>query len=185
MANKHDLTPEKDLSQIIGTFNLYELENFEIISISAKPGYNMAHAFTKFYSLLTDKQIKKSQLAEAISIYGSGGDLILSKADEEREMNQKVLEGGFFAAISAFYNKKFNAETKVIKFENAEHGTFLVARSNNYIASVLWTKDLGVEIEESEDALMELLNHLENAGLDPEDKKAVAFHCEHYITNLI
>lgn len=187
LANKHDLMEEENLVEIIKKFNLQNLKNFEIVNISAKTGYNMVEAFNKFYVLLTGNKLEKGKYATAISLYEHSGEPILSQMLEDHEINQKALEGGFLSAMTSFSNHKFgeNNGNSVIKFESEEHGTFLVARSPHYIASILWTEDLGETIENSKDALLELLAHLEDSCPDPTERQKICQYSQHYMTNFM
>jgi GTP-binding protein SAR1 len=187
VANKHDDPNAVDLSKIIENFNLFSLENVEILETSAKTGYGMANAFGKFYSLLTGEEIKKMTFARAISLFSPAGEPITTKIDETR-FEQIALEGGFLAAITQFSQSKLEAcapgEIQFITFESEENGTFLVARTKNYIGSLLWQEDMGVTLDKSKEALKDLMFHVENA-CDPADTATVAFNVEQYITNLM
>lgn len=182
IANKHDLPNAVSMSDIIEEFDLLELDNFEIIEVSAKTGYGMANAFAKFYTLLTGEQVNKTTFARAISVFDTTGVPIVTEVDETR-FERSALQGGFLVAITQFSQMKLTG-SKFITFESKDSGTFLVYKSNNYIGSLLWTKDLGVTLEQSKEALQDLLNHLEDA-VTPEDSKTVAFHVEHYVSNIM
>jgi small GTP-binding protein len=159
-ANKHDIKlPDINLGTIIQDFDLDKIDNFEIVEISAKTGYGMTDAFVKFYSILTGQVIKKSVVASAISIYNEGGIPLTIQASNDEEFNAKVLEGGFLAAITAFAKTKiFNSS---VKFESEDDGTYIILRSENLIGALLWKKDLNIPINVSEEALKELMAHLE------------------------
>ena len=187
LANKYDKKDKAAVGDIIRKFNLMDLENFEILEISAKTGYGMADSFMKFYTLLTGEVIEKSVFAKAISIYNKGGAPILlhTQVNDDAEVNQKALEGGFLSAITSFSQMKMEAnEMQIIHFKSEDSGTFVVARSTHYIGSLLWNEMLGVELSQSEDALRGLLNHLEK-NANPNDDDSIKFITEHYITNLL
>lgn len=186
IANKHDLPNAASISQIIEAFGLLDLENFEIIELSAKTGYGMANAFTKFYSMLTGKQIKKINFAVAISVFTGDGIPIITEWDQNR-FDRAELEGGFLAAITQFSQMKLPddpGETKFILFESKENGTFIVARSINFIGSLLWYKDLSVTVDQSKVALGDLLRHLETSYVDA-DQDTISSHVEDYISNIM
>lgn len=188
LANKYDLDNEKvSMGTIIRKFNLTELENFEIMEVSAKTGYGMADAFLKFYNLLTGKSIEKSVYAKAISLYTQGGlpILIQTQIYEQNEINQQMLEGGFLSAITNFSKMKMEMDSmQIIHFKSDNAGTFIVARSQHFIGSFLWTKSLNLDIDHSEEALRDLLNHLEK-NADSNDEEAVKYLSRHYLTNII
>lgn len=185
LANKHDIPGAASINRLIKDFDLTELDNFEIMEISAKTGYGMADAFAKFYTMLTGEKVKKSVLAKAISVFDKGGVPIITTYNKN-EIERVAIEGGFLVAITQFSKMKMNDEdeSSLITFESENNGTFVVAKSKNLIASLLWTEDLGIPIEQSKAALRDLLTHLElNATC--EDTNSVAFHVEHYCTNII
>ena len=184
LANKHDLPGAVTLGKIIKDFGLLEVDNFEILDISAKTGYGMADAFSKFYTLLTGVQVKRNKLTKAISVYNYGGVPIVNQFDTDIE--KKAIEGGFLVAITQFCNMTLpeGQDSQIISFESESSGTFLVAKSKHYIGSLYWTEDLGVEISQSKTALHDLLDHLENT-CDHQDNDSIAFHVEHYTTNMM
>ncbi|MHA1681087.1 MAG: ADP-ribosylation factor-like protein [Promethearchaeota archaeon] len=186
LGNKHDVMGAASLGQVIEAFDLFKIDNFEIIDISARTGYNIAEAFSKLYSLLTGKQIKKTKLASAISVYNRGGVPIINQLEDVDDIERKAIEGGFLVAITQFCKMKLSdgEETSIIAFESKNSGTFLVAKSKHYISSLLWREDLKVPMEQSKEALMDLLEHLETT-CDFEDENSVAFHVEHYTTNMM
>lgn len=187
LANKHDLKEAASLGTIIKEYSLFDLENFEVIEISAKTGYGMADAFVKFYSILTGEKIKKKKLTKAISVFDHGGVPIISHVDDDDDtIERKAIEGGFMVAISQFCNMKLgeNEGTNIIAFESESNGTFLIARSSNFIASLLWREDLEIPMDQTKSALQDLLEHLEQFCKDS-NEEGVTFHVEHYITNLM
>ncbi|MHA1682910.1 MAG: ADP-ribosylation factor-like protein [Promethearchaeota archaeon] len=185
IANKHDLPDAATIIDIIDEFDLMGLENFEIIEVSAKTGYGMANAFAKFYSLLTGESINKTTFASAISVFNSTGTPIVTELDEAKYERQ-ALQGGFMVAIGQFSEMKLpdDSGTRFITFESKENGTFIVAKSMNYIGSLLWTDDLKVTMDQSKQALKDLLEHLEDT-CNPNETETVAFHVEHYVSNIM
>ncbi len=184
LANKHDVPGAVSLSKLINEFKLFDVDNFEIMEISAKTGYGMADAFAKFYTLLTGEKVKKNVLAKAISVFDKGGTPIVTTYNKN-EVERVAIEGGFLVAITQFSKMKMNEdEDSIITFESEKNGTFVVAKSKNLIGSVLWTADLGVPLDQSKAALKEMLAHLE-ANATCTDMNSIAFHVEHYCTNII
>ncbi|MBN2153854.1 MAG: GTP-binding protein [Candidatus Lokiarchaeota archaeon] len=185
LANKHDVPGAASMREIIQGFNLLDVENFEILEVSAKTGYGMATAFSKFYSLLTGKHIQKLNFAGAVSVYTNGGVPIITEMDQNR-FERVALEGGFLAAITQFSQMKLPGEiaTQFILFESKQNGTFIVARSAHFIGSLLWYKELGVTVDQSKIALGDLLGHLESSCATA-DENTVSFHVEHYVTNIM
>ncbi len=178
-ANKWDL-PGMSIKDIIEIFELHKVDNFEILTISAKTGYGMVDFFTKFYSILTGKIIKKNVVAKAITIYDNSGiPLVINTNDAH--VDQTILEGGFLSAITAFANMKMANSN--IKFESQDNGTFVIMRSDNYIGALLWNKELNTPLEYSEDALKDLLEHLESNSNG--EKQDVEMKVAHYATNLM
>ena len=178
-ANKADI-PGMSIKDIIEIFELHKVDNFEIMQISAKTGKGMVDLFTKFYSILTGKVIKKNIVAKAISVYDTSGIPLVMNA-KDQQVDQTILEGGFLSAITAFANMKM--ENSNIKFESKDNGTFVIMRSNNYIGALLWEKDLGTPLDYSEDALKDLLEHLENTSNG--EQEDVELKVAHYATNLM
>ncbi len=184
LANKHDIPGAVSLAKLINEFKLFDVDNFEIMEISAKTGYGMADAFAKFYTLLTGEKVKKNVLAKAISVFDKGGTPIVTTYNKN-EVERVAIEGGFLVAITQFSKMKMNDdEESIITFESEKNGTFVVAKSKNLIGSVLWTSDLGVPLDQSKSALKEMLAHLE-ANASCNDMNSIAFHVEHYCTNII
>ena len=164
---------------LIEIFELQKVDNFEIMEVSAMTGKGMVDLFTKFYSILTGKVIKKNVVAKAITIYDNSGiPLVLNSNDQK--VDEQILEGGFLSAITAFANMKM-ADSN-IKFESQD-GTFLIMRSKKYIGALLWTDDLDTPLEYSEDALKDLLDHLETTSTG--DQQDVELKVAHYATNLM
>ncbi len=109
------------------------------------------------YSLIFDQQIKKNSVAKSISIYDNQG-ILLSRNVEGMKSTQ--LEGGFLVAITAFAEEKIH--NCCVKFESEQNGTFLILKSMNFIAALLWNDELDLSMDISENVLDELLDHLES-----------------------
>ena len=185
-ANKSDLENAVSLETIYEKFNLESLDHFEIVEVSAKTGAGMVDAFLKFYSNLTGKGLKKNILTHAISIYNSGGVPLVTKSDNKADINEEALQGGFLSAITMFANSKVGSSS--IKFESDDGNVFIVRKSDNFIGALMWRESLKVPVTESEEALAELLNHLENSdNIDANkamDLDHLQFQVNQYCTNL-
>lgn len=187
LANKHDISGNVTLGRIIEEFGLADLDNFEIMDISAKTGFNLSGAFAKFYTMLTGEKIRKTKFTNAISVFTSGGVPIISHYDSRDHVEKKSIEGGFLVAITQFSTMKMNDqsdEVTFISFESESSGTYLVGKSQHFIGSLFWQRTLGVPIEQSKAALKDMLDHLEHVT-DHSNEENVAFHVEQYITNMM
>ena len=182
LANKSDKRNSISLDQLIDDFELCELPNFEIMSISAKTGFNMADAFVKFYSLLTGKMLKKNTVTQAISIFDPSGLPIITTSKSDIDNDRDILEGGFITAIAHFGKMKNNANC--IKFESENNGVYVIKRTENYIGALLWDTSLDIPINDTESALDDLLNHLETS-IKFKDHEEVAYYVNQYCTNMI
>ncbi len=181
-ANKHDLAPNVSLSSLIEVFELDKISNFEIVEISAKTGYGMTDAFIRFYSILTGQKIKKNSVAKAISIYSTQGTPLTVQAKDEDSIKSTQFEGGFLSAITAFAETKIHSSC--VKFESPQNGTFLILKSENFIGALLWNDALEIPMNVSEEALKELLDHLESTKVYKEPKD-VPLIVEQYCTNIL
>ena len=181
-ANKHDISADVSLSSLIETFELDKLSNFEIVEISAKTGYGMTDAFIRFYSILTGKKIKKNSVAKAISIYNTQGTPLTVQGKNDDDIKSTQFEGGFLSAITAFAETKVN--NSCVKFESPQNGTFLILKSNNFIGALLWNDALEIPIDVSEEALKELLDHLESSKVY-NTPDSVPIVVEQYCTNIL
>ncbi len=182
LANKYDLPNSVAIEDLIVKFSLFEVDNFEIVDISAKTGYNMAEAFTKFYSALTGKVIRKKVFTNAVSIYNAGGVPIVMHSSGD--INGLILEGGFLSAITSFSQMKIEG-ANTIQFKSEENGTFIVAKSKHFIGSIFWNDDLLVPVEQTEAALKDLLSHLESTITDFQNDNNIEFQVQQYSTNLM
>lgn len=181
-ANKTDLPTAAPFDMIYENFCLEDLDSYEICETSAKTGYGMADAFIKFYNALTGERLRKNVLADAVSIYDKGGVPLATRARSTQEISEEVLQGGFLSAISSFANQKMG--NTCVKFESEDTGTFIIKSSENYIGALLWTDHLDIPISESEDALGELLEHLEGS-IRTVTKEKVNFYVNQYCSNLM
>ena len=181
-ANKNDLAPNVSLSSLIETFKLDKISNFEIIEISAKTGYNMSNAFIRFYSILTGQTIKKNSVAKSISIYNNQGTPLTVQGKSNDGMKSTQFEGGFLSAITAFAETKNNSSC--VKFQSEDNGTFLIIKTKNFIGALLWNDALEIPIDVSEEALQELLDHLESSKVY-QQPESVPLMVEQYCTNIL
>ena len=176
------------MGSIIVGLGLDELDNFEIVEVSAKSGLGMADAFAKFYSMLTGDEVKKTKFSRGVSLFTRDGMPITSKRDDSAVIDQEMLDSGFTIAVSQFA-KTFDGDSdanpaSIGFYENAENGTFIVGKSAHYIGSLLWTKDLGILIDQSKAALKDFLEHLENTCRSCEPDIVAQIVCQ-YATNLM
>jgi hypothetical protein len=109
----------------------------------------------------------------------------VSELDASETIEREAIEGGFLVAITQFTKLEPGDDINIISFESQDSGTFLVARSQNFIASLLWTEDLDVSIEQSKIALKDMLEHLEATCETPDDTDKVAFYVSQYISNMM
>ena len=182
LANKSDLPTAAPIDILYDKLRLSDFDSFEFVEISAKTGYGMADAFIKFYSALTGSQLKKNVVASAVSIYNKGGVPLISKARNDEQLNNDVIQGGFLSAITSFANMKMGNTS--VKFESDKTGTFIIKSSLNFIGALLWNPRLSIPIEESEESLNELLNHLE-CMVEKDDPEMVSFYVTQYCTNMM
>jgi hypothetical protein len=126
-----------------------------------------------------------SRLSKAMTVYSQGGVPIVNQLDSMDEVSRKAMEGGFLVAITQFSNMKLadENETATITFESRENGTFIVTRTPHYIGSLLWREDIGVPIEPSKAAILDLLKHLE-VSCNAEDLESVQRCVQQYTSNL-
>ncbi|MBN2151882.1 MAG: hypothetical protein JW839_10575 [Candidatus Lokiarchaeota archaeon] len=107
-----------------------------------------------------------ARLLKTVTIYDQGGVPIIDPLDTVDEVSRKALEGGFLVAVTQFSSMKLADDDQMttISFESKENGTFVVSRSQHFIASLLWRGDSGVPFEQAKEALTDLLRLLEKAG---------------------
>jgi len=181
-ANKHDIAANVSLSSIIDAFELDKISNFEIVEISAKTGYGMSDAFIRFYSILTGQTIKKNSVAKSISIYNNQGAPLTVQSKNDDGIKSTQFEGGFLSAITAFADTKVH--NSCVKFESDQNGTFLILKTENFIGALLWNDALEIPIDVSEEALQELLNHLESTKVY-QTPDSIPLIVEQYCTNIL
>ena len=183
-ANKSDIATAVSIEEIYDQFDLSSLGSFEILELSAKTGFGIVNAFMKFYTALTGEKIKRNVVASAISIYNTGGIPLVTQTKNDDEFNEKAIEGGFLSAITSFAQNKIGGSA--IKFETETGDMFIVRKSDKFIGALLWKKELSVPVEESEDALRELLNHLESCVPNGSGyEEHVEFYLNQYATNML
>ncbi len=181
-ANKHDIAADVSLTSLIDTFELDKITNFEIVEISAKTGYGMTDAFIRFYSILTGEKIKKNSVAKSISIYNNQGTPLTVQGKNDDSIKSTQFEGGFLSAITAFAETKNNSSC--VKFQSDDNGTFLIIKTKNFIGALLWNDALEIPIDVSEEALQELLDHLESSKVY-QQPESVPSMVEQYCTNIL
>ena len=181
-ANKHDIAADVSLISLIEMFELDKISNFEIVEISAKTGYGMTDAFIRFYSILTGQTIKKNSVAKSISIYNNQGIPLTVQGKNNDGIKSTQFEGGFLSAITAFAETKINSSC--VKFQSEDNGTFLIIKTKNFIGALLWNDALEIPIDVSEEALQELLDHLESSKVY-QQPESVPLMVEQYCTNIL
>lgn len=180
LANKYDKTDVASIKDIIDALNLSELSSFEIIPISCKTGFGIVKAFRKIYYRLTGKQLTKRMKPKALTIFDKGGVPLTSTSYDD------VLKGGLFSAICSFVKESFQKELNRLKLEG---NTIIFKRSDHLMGSIVLDDGENVSINEAEDGLEELLNHLEHMCPELEkeelDQEKLKFLVEQYATNLL
>lgn len=118
-------------------------------------------------------------------MYNQSGVPLVSDLDTSDDIERRSIEGGFLVAITQFCNMKLpNGEKpSTVTFESHERGNFIVARTEHYIGSLLWRKDLGIPIDKSKAAIIDLLKYLENC-CDYTDMESVQSHVQQFTTDL-
>jgi hypothetical protein len=114
-----------------------------------------------------------SRLSKAMTVYSQGGVPIVNQLDSMDEVSRKAMEGGFLVAITQFSNMKLADENE----------TATITRTPHYIGSLLWREDIGVPIEPSKAAILDLLKHLE-VSCNAEDLESVQRCVQQYTSNL-
>jgi len=180
LANKYDLQPITQISEIIEALELNKISSFEILPISCKTGYGIVPAFMKIYYRLTGKQLTKKLNIRALTVFDQGG-IPLTSSD-----NQQILQGGLFSAIHSFVKESFHSELNQLKMgENI----IIFKRSKHLLGSIVINEGDKVKINEAEEGLNELLCHLEHMcpELDNEDldQSKIEYLVQQYASNLL
>lgn len=180
LANKYDLQPVASLSEIIDVLGLKDLRSFEILPISSKTGFGIVAAFMKIYYKLTGKQLKKRISPKAFTIFDQGGIPLTSTSNED------ILQGGLFAAINSFIKESFNSELNQLKLGGH---IIIFKRSKNLMGSIVLKNSDHLNVNEAEEGLGELLNHLEHMcpEIDTQnyDTEKISYLAEQYASNLL
>jgi GTP-binding protein SAR1 len=180
LANKYDKSNVAPIGEIIQALNLQELSSFEIIPVSCKTGFGIVKAFRKIYYRMTGKQLTKKMKPKALTIFDKGGVPLTSTSYDD------VLKGGLFSAICSFVRESFKKELSQLKLEG---NTIIFKRSDNLMGSIVVDDAENVSINEAEEGLEELLNHLEHMCPELEkedlDQDKLKFLVEQYATNLL
>ena len=181
LANKYDLQPVASMGEIIEALDLSKLPSFEIVPISCKTGFGIVKAFMKIYYKLTGKQLRKRISPKAVTVFDQGGIPLTSSSNED------ILQGGLFAAINSFVKESFNSELNQLKMGGH---VIIFKRSKNLMGSIVLNDSDHVNIQEAEEGLNELLNHLEH--MCPEinngsqyDNEKLSYLLEQYASNLL
>ena len=180
LANKYDLSPVAQLGEIIEILDLMKIKTFEILPISCKTGFGIVPAFMKIYYRLTGQQLKKRINIKAVTVFDQAGIPLTS------ESSQDILQGGLFAAIHSFVKESFHSELNQLKMGGH---TILFKRSKNLLGSIVLNEQEGVDLQEAEDGLDELLCHLENMCPELErenlERDKIAYLVSQYASNLM
>ena len=180
LANKYDLQPVASLSEIIDVLGLKDLRSFEILPISSKTGFGIVAAFMKIYYKLTGKQLKKRISPKAFTIFDQGGIPLTSTSNED------ILQWGLFAAINSFIKESFNSELNQLKLGGH---IIIFKRSKNLMGSIVLKNSDHLNVNEAEEGLGELLNHLEHMcpEIDTQnyDTEKISYLAEQYASNLL
>ena len=180
LANKYDLLPIAQISEIIEALDLSKISSFEILPISCRTGYGIVPAFMKIYYKLTGKQLTKKLNIRAVTVFNQGG-IPLTSSD-----NQQILQGGLFSAIHSFVRESFNSELDQLKMgENL----IIFKRSKHLLGSIVINETDNVNLKEAEEGLNELLCHLEHMCPELEeeelDQSKIEYLVKQYASNLL
>ena len=180
LANKYDLHPVAQLSELITILNLTKLPSFEILPISCKTGYGIVKAFMKIYYKLTGKPLSKRISPKAITIFDEGGIPLTSSTNED------ILQGGLFSAINSFVKESFHSELSQLKMGG---NIIILKRSKHLLGSIIISAQDKVNPNEAEEGLNELLCHLENMCPELEseqlDSDKIEYLVEQYASNIL
>jgi len=180
LANKYDLQPVAQISEIIDVLELKKLSSFEVLPISCKTGYGIVRAFMKIYYKLSGKQLKRRLNVKGVTVFDRAGIPLTSSS------NQDILQGGLYSAISSFVQESFNSELNQLKIGGH---IILFKRSQNLLGSLVLSDLDNIDPKEAEDGLNELLCHLENMcpelGSDQLEPQKIEYLLDQYASNLM
>jgi len=180
LANKYDLRDVASISEIMDALELEKFSSFQIIPISCKTGFGIVKSFKKIYYKLTGEELKTSIKPKALTIFDKGGVPLSSTSSDD------ILKGGLFAAITNFIKESFDSELNQLKMDNL---TIVFKRSSNLMGAIVIDDSEDTKIQEAEEGLTELLNHLENMCTELSkgniDEEKIKYLVEQYSTNLM
>lgn len=180
LANKYDLQPVAQISEIIDVLELKRLPSFEVLPISCKTGYGIVRAFMKIYYRISGKQLTKRLNVKGVTVFDRAGIPLTSSS------NQDILQGGLYSAISSFVQESFNSELNQLKIGNH---VIVFKRSQNLLGSLVLSDSDNIDPKEAEDGLNELLCHLENMcpelGSDQLEPSKIEYLLDQYASNLL
>jgi small GTP-binding protein len=180
LANKYDLRDVASISEIMNVLELEKLSSFQIIPISCKTGFGIVKSFKKIYYKLTGEELTTSIKPKALTIFDKGGVPLSSTSSDD------ILKGGLFAAITNFIKESFDSELNQLKMDNL---TIVFKRSSNLMGAIVIDDSEDTKIQEAEEGLTELLNHLENMCTELSkgqiDEEKIKYLVEQYSTNLM
>lgn len=184
MANKQDIEDIATVPEIIKALNLHEMPSFEILPISCKTGYGIVNAFSKIYNKLTGKRLDKKVKPKAITVFDKGGVPLTTKEGEY--CSEDILQGGLIAAITNYVKRSFQSELNQVKMEGH---TIIIKRTNHLMGSIILEQEDQRAIQEAEEGLIELLDHIESMCPELEknqiDSEKVDYLVQQYATNLL
>jgi small GTP-binding protein len=180
LANKYDLQPVAQISEIIDVLDLKRLPSFEVLPVSCKTGYGIVRAFMKIYYKISGKQLTKRLSVKGVTVFDKAGIPLTSSS------NQDILQGGLFSAISSFVQESFNSELNQLKIGNH---VIVFKRSQNLLGSLVLSDADNIDPKEAEEGLNELLCHLEHMcpelGSDDLEPQKIEYLLSQYASNLM
>lgn len=182
LANKSDIMSDVNVAQIIKALNLSDIENFQIFQTSARTGLGLADAFASIYSILSGQPIKKRVMAHAISVFNFAGNPVYSCARTEAENNLEALRGCLFASITDFCK---NVEGECPDQISIKSKTILIEKSKNYIGTLVWSPELGVDITDAKESLKQLIDQMEILCPVNSDSNQIKYYVDQFITNIM
>lgn len=183
LANKYDLDDCASIGEIIQALDLAKMPSFEIFQVSSKTGFGLVDAFMKIYQKLTGKIISKSVVPKAITVFDKGGVPLTTKNGDY--CSDDILQGGLLAAITNFAKESYNSEINQLKLEG---NIIVVKRSDHFMGCLVLDEIEGIDLNEAEVGLKELLQHLENmcpeARNNQLDPQKVDYLVQQFSTNI-
>ncbi len=169
LANKCELEGVASVKDIIEALELMKFPSFEMLPISCKTGYGIVNAFSKIYYRLTGNYLSKKISPKGLTIFDEGGiPLSMAENKDNDDLNQEILRGGLFAAITSFVRESYKSELSQLKLQ--DH-IILFQKSKHLMGSIILNDNDQIDVKEAELGLRELLIHLENMCPELEAKR--------------